>query len=259
MQVSKEVITSRLSAVSNTGGSVAATAAWCAVHAYQAGDVMSVWSALVTAPTTETDVRVALVYVVHEMALSCVAKGPQSDAAKALMQTMGKVLPAALVKAVQIEAQGSAQGDAAPAGEFAAATSSVLNWWLAAHVFPAAWVTQLITATNVGSRDVGAAIGRGGASLPPELQNVFKLYQRYQTAKAAAHKLETDGADGQAVTSAREDALRRLVPLLKALTGDETSSNGSIVGQLNADMTSLKGGAAAGEELVDPLAGFFDE
>lgn len=262
------VISSRIAHLTNTAGSVAAVAAWCAVHAFQAEAVVQALMAALTAPSSSRDVRLACIYVVHELVITCWSRGSSDDSAKATMHQIFSQFPAALKSAIETETLGGAA-----AVEFAEPVLSVLNRWHVTKAFPAPWVTDLITATRRVLKDGDVAAGGGVAAsgavggsglaseagIPAELLALSRLYARYKAAKEAVSAAEQRGAAASEVESAKEEAVRRLIVLMKAVgCGEPQTADGStpsLSQQLIDDMATLTG--AAQQDTTDALAGFF--
>jgi hypothetical protein len=258
MDVPLKTIQQRLGEVEDTAGSVAACAAWCGLHAFAAHSVIGVWASLISDVATPPAKRAALLHVLHETVVMCVRRGAAEGGAQQLMQQIATQAPKALFTAAASE--GKAAGGAQP---FAVALREVLDAWLVAKAFPVAWTREIMakTAQASAAKDGAGAAGRT-ANVPEELQPVLKAFVKYKASRERLARLEASADPSEdALEALRQEALRRLVPVMKALgDGDASDDAASLLATLRTDQAALRNAtdAPADGDQVDPLADLFE-
>ena len=224
-----DVILARLSLVDGTSGSIVAVGAWIALHAGAAEEIFAQWAKLISNPESDDATRIGLLHLVHEVILSCQNRSIGDAGIKSLLTAMAKRCPGAFAAA------------AAKAGnEFKAKLAQVLQWWTVMKVFPPTLLKEL--KTNILGDEVYLPVagGQQGATASKDLQPLLKLHAKYTTAKER-HRIATQSGDEDAIASAEEDLVRRLISLIKHIDGGATDS-GSLLGKLRTELDDLRSG-----------------
>ena len=227
------LISKRIGAVENTAASVVGIATWCTLHSQKADDVLRCIGERMRSPATTSDVRVSLLFVVHEMLLSCVVKGVPEQGKHAIIQAVGKILPGS-VKAV------------AEDPNFQASLTKVLRWWSSLNLFPVAWFDGLRPPTSRHTSLPATSV------TPSALLPIAKLMSKYESAK---EKLNNAKERGDSTEQLSEAVSRRLSLLIKALDGRDESSPTGLLAVLEAERS--RSSTATSDALKEDVLGSF--
>lgn len=207
-----EAVNRRLDLVGTSGGSIVSVATWCALHAQDADVVVPCLTARLVAPSTTDEVRASLLYVLHELLLTCASRGTSDGAKRAVLTAVARALPAALDKVWQTS-PAAGRGN----GAFNAAVGKLVVWWSMLNLFPRQWLDEIRRKHRKAQEDSGLE-----PSVAVTLQRAVQLLSHYQDAKEQwvrgkeRHQAQREQpADG----SAEEAARRALVLLRKAVDG----------------------------------------
>lgn len=226
--MNREITLRRLSAVDNTVGSIVGIATWCTLHSHQAHLVFSCLEELMTSDKTTSSARVGLLFVVHELLLACAANGVPRSPKEAVLVEATKALPSLLRRAAQLDGS----------EEFRKAIGKVSRWWERLRLFAPPLITEMRALAAVEPSAVREVI-------PRELTVVANLLEKFNTSKLRLETLKGQhGADAVEVANAREEVVRRLIALQKAVVGREgniAAAPSSLAGVLQKEMEELTG------------------
>lgn len=137
-------IAQRINLVGVTTGSIVSTATWCALNASAADNIVSFLCERMRSVNTNEVTRSSLLYVCHELVLTCVANGTSESGRRAVMLALSKYLPLAVrdvfaqIRRRQEEERHELLSPRLNAtSSFARALSKVIAWWTRLDVFPA--------------------------------------------------------------------------------------------------------------------------
>ncbi|KAH9578046.1 hypothetical protein LSM04_003458 [Trypanosoma melophagium] len=219
--MNKEKVRRRLDLVSSSSGSIISVAAWCALQASSADVIMSAIDERMRAASTTDATRCALLYVVHELLLTCAANGVPETSKRAVLLAVSRTLPAT-VRAVR-ERREAAKSEGVEKKEeekegggeaFEEALGRVGGWWARLNLFPRPWLAQLAGPPQTARR-----------SIPARLRNIAAVIAQYNDAKE---------------NSAREEALQQLAQV-RAIVDDELGGGAALNAWLDAERDALQG------------------
>lgn len=187
----KEIIFRRLDLSAGSAGtlsnnSVLEVTAWCAMHAAHSELILQCIGERIASASTSEAQRTALVYVIHELLLTCATRTATDDARQRLLAAVVNTLPAAVSAVV---------ADSFPSSDtqsFKTALEKALDWWSRLQLFPSVWTAR-----------IRSMLQTEPVSLPDKLSRLTLLMSRYQESKRKwKASAATDGS--------REEALRHL-------------------------------------------------
>ncbi|CCW63236.1 unnamed protein product [Phytomonas sp. EM1] len=217
MMVNAERVAQRIDLVGSSSGSIVSVATWCALHAHDFDTIMGCIGDKLKADSTADTTRASLLYVLHEVLLTCAARGVSQGAQRTILTAISRTLPNyvdSVLQKSQVEAHAS----------FIAALGKVLVWWDSLNMFPRAWIHNLRKKQQQAEAQVQASSGvsLGSASMLASLQRVFHLMSRYEDAKQqwkmsrlVTKDTDEDGSRGVATTGGH--ARRALIALREAV------------------------------------------
>lgn len=163
----KDKILQRLDLVNTTNNSVVATAAWCSLHAHDSTRILECIAEKMQSPHTTYSQRTALVYVLHELLLSCSRNGVALESKQAVLLAARSMLPTTLrviFHPTFVSRQAAAQGEGGkgvkkesfeePVAEaqqlscwglhnFTLAMEKSIEWWRMLQLFPEPWLEEV--------------------------------------------------------------------------------------------------------------------
>nr|CCC51713.1 conserved hypothetical protein [Trypanosoma vivax Y486] len=249
--MNREKVFRRLDLVTSSAGSIISVATWCALHASSAEVILGAIDERMRHPSTSSEMRCSLLYVIHELLLTCAANGVHETTRRRLLMAASKMLPAA-IQAVRLL-------DAPDSDEFERVLSKVMSWWSMLNIFPRAWIEQ------IGAKEIKTQFNEveaGSSSMSAQLRHVANLISRYNEAKSVyQHALQTSS---EAVQPALEEALERLAAV-RAAVDDKLEGGASLATWLGTEQGVLEGNAqnagpahkGQGGEQDDILGSFF--
>ncbi|CUF96540.1 Hypothetical protein, putative [Bodo saltans] len=251
----RQLVVQRLSIVDDTSGSIVGAATWCSLHAHDAAIIVSVLCDRIADVSVPS--RASLLFVLHEMLLSCAA-GATGDAGKrATVNAVASLLPPTLRRAFSVEGVDHS--------DLRNALSQVIHWWETLRVFSSAWLEDVaaLGVHAMSPSQSGTNDGQQEDHRDAELAAVTKLLVVYRAAKDTMNALKAEGASPSAIESAKEDAVTCLNAAIKALNEVSTRlsvhemaelSSSSAAGALHAPPPSS---SVASAEQDDVLGSFF--
>lgn len=160
----KDKILQRLDLVNSTNNSIVATAAWCSLHAHEGHRVLECIGEKMQSPFTTPSQRTALVYVLHELLLSCSRNGVAQESKQMVLLGVRRILPATLkvlfhpsfvsrsvptqgesVKKEEEPGEGEAVTPSSSWGlsHFLMAVEKSVEWWAMLQLFPKSWLNEV--------------------------------------------------------------------------------------------------------------------
>jgi hypothetical protein len=248
----RQLVVQRLSIVDDTSGSIVGAATWCSLHAHDAPIIVSVLCDRIS--DVSVAARPSLLFVLHEMLLSCAAGATGDSGKRATVNAVASLLPASLRRAF------AAEGDHS---DLRNALNQVLHWWESLRVFSSAWLEDLaaIGAGAMSPTQSGSGDGQQEDHRDAELAAVTKLLAVYRAAKETVQILKSEGASPSAIESAKEDAVTCLNATVKALNEVSTRLSVHEMAELSSSATGAAAVAppssTASAEQDDVLGSFF--
>lgn len=245
----RDRIERRLQLLENNNGSIVATAAWAALNAADGHVIIAVVGERLASASTPNSTKAALLFVLHELLLSCAASATANAGRRVVIGAVMDVLPGALAAAV------CESGNTEDKTPLLDAVRRISSWWRALGLFPSAWLAEVFSAYK---DDPAAAAS-------PSLSNadhgvvssdaVARATQQYHAAKDRYESMRrAEGAQADMLESAREDALRSLYALTNALEERKEKLAATDLRELNGTEDNL-GATMAPED--DVLGSFF--
>lgn len=257
--MNREQIARRVDLVGPSTGTIVGVATWCALHGADADAIMNYMAEKLKHKDTTDAQRASLVYVIHELLLSCATRGVSDSAKRSILVAVSRTLPRAVQDTLRQRA-----GDHTT---FLIALQKATEWWAMLKLFPAAWLAQLQGAVQHAQEEAGQRM-----AVPSALLQVANLLQRYQHAKeqwllnrqVKADEGPVSGTSGTAQPGGGagassvdvDDAARRcLIALRKAVEG-RFERNAALLAWCEAERAELEGrgssgtGASAGSGVV---------
>lgn len=228
--MNKASVARRLDLVGSSSGSIVSVATWCALHAHDADVIVSCIDDKMRADTTSDGTRASLLYVLHELLLTCASRGTSESGKRAVLVAVSRTL-LGTVDAIL-------QKPHAEKTAFVLALEKVAGWWVILHILPKPWMTDLQRKLDVAQKELGLA-----GSVPGALQLVTSLMGRYSDAKEQWLQSQRKHSDSGMTTSdaaASETAMRCLIALRKAAAG-RLEGGASIVEWCDAERAVLEG------------------
>ncbi|ORC85557.1 uncharacterized protein TM35_000341690 [Trypanosoma theileri] len=213
--MNKEKVGRRLDLVSSSSGSIISVAAWCALQASSADVIMSAIDERMRAASTTDATRCALLYVLHELLLTCAANGVPETSKRAVLLAVSRTLPAT-VRAVRErkEKERREEKEEEGGGAFEEALARVGGWWARLNIFPRPWLAQLAGPPQAAR-----------SSIPARLRHIAAVIAQYNETKE---------------NSAREEALQQLAQV-RAIVDDELGGGAALNAWLDAERDALQG------------------
>lgn len=149
----------RLLSVENTCGSIVSAAAWVTLHAAQAPVIFAEIVKIFEDGGVGIVVKEALICVLHECVLSCVANAVVPKGKLLVLGSIKAVLPRALKGAVANESAGSSGVES-----FQRCVQKILSWWTSLELFDQVWLDECRETIAHGG-DAGAT-NHGSGSAP---------------------------------------------------------------------------------------------
>lgn len=134
--MNRERIMRRLDLVTGSTNSIVAVGAWCALNAHEANSILDCISERLCSPQTSGAQRVGLIYVIHELLLTCSKKGTPEEAKQLVLVAVSRMLPKVLDTVLDGQFMPS---DRSPATEFVLAVEKALEWWGLLKLFSPKW------------------------------------------------------------------------------------------------------------------------
>lgn len=239
--MNKEKVGRRLDLVSGSAGSIISVATWCALQASSADIVMAAIDEKMRSTSTSGETRCALLFVIHELLLTCAANGIPETGKRSVLMAVSHTLPGT-VQAVR--ALPGADVDV-----FEETLAKVVSWWSLLNIFPSLWMKQL----NVRGDAERPTTSAGNASLPAQLRHVASLMAEYNGAKEEwLRSLQTSPARA---ASARGEALQQLARL-RDVVSSKLNGGVSFTAWLDAEQSALDGSV---QNTAPPLVGQKEE
>ncbi|CAJ1013153.1 hypothetical protein Q4I28_008466 [Leishmania naiffi] len=168
--MNREQIARRIDLVGPSTGAIVGVATWCALHGAEADAILNYVAEKMKHKDTADVVRASLVYVIHELLLSCATHGVSENAKRSTLKAVSLTLPSAVKDTLR---QRTSDHTA-----FLIALQKATEWWGMLNLFPAAWLTKLQSTVQEGQEDASHR-----TTVPSALMQVANLLQRYQHAK----------------------------------------------------------------------------
>lgn len=130
----------RLDLVTSSSNSVVAVGAWCALNAHEANKILECIGERLCSTQTSGVQRVALVYVVHELLLTCSKKGMPEKAKELVLVGVSRMLPKVLDTVLDPQ---FSPADGTPVTDFVLAVEKALEWWELLRLFSAKWFVSV--------------------------------------------------------------------------------------------------------------------
>lgn len=227
-----ETVNRRLDLVGASSGSVVCAATWCALHAQYADVVIPCVCARLVAPTTSDQVRASLLYILHELLLTCASSGTSESAKRGVLLAVARSLPPALDKVWQL-AKTSGESQSC----FNAAVGKVVVWWAMLNLFPRQWLDDICKKHRKAQEEVGLE-----QSVAVTLQRAMHLLGRYQDAKEQwMRKKERHKASGEPLDVGAEENVRRSLAVLRAAVKGKLEGSHSLSSWCAAQQAELDG------------------
>ncbi|RNF14761.1 uncharacterized protein Tco025E_05721 [Trypanosoma conorhini] len=246
--MNKEKVGRRLDLVGGSAGSIISVATWCALQASSADIILAAIDERMRSASTRSETRCALLNVIHELLLTCVANGVPEAGKRSVLMAVSKTLPGA-VQAVR--ALGGADAEA-----FEQNLVKVVSWWAILNVFPRTWIAQL----GVKKETEQPSDATGGASMPGQLSYIASLMSSYNEVKEECLRLSHTSPERAAAV--REEALQQLAKL-REVVHCKLDGGASLVAWLDAERGALEGNvqnmpsSVAGQKEEDDVLGSF--
>ncbi|KAK7202276.1 hypothetical protein NESM_000299100 [Novymonas esmeraldas] len=233
--MNREQIARRIDLVGPSTGAIVGVATWCALHGADADVILNCIGEKLKHKDTTDAQRASLVYVVHELLLSCATRGVSDNAKRAILVAVSGTLLRAVKDTLR---QRSSDHTA-----FLIALQKASQWWGMLNLFPAAWLSQLQGSVQQGQEDAGHR-----ATVPSAVMHVATLLQRYQHAKEQwvqnrAAKADEGGA-GAASGAVVDDAARRCLIALRKAVESRFERTAPLLAWCEAERAELEGRAA---------------
>jgi hypothetical protein len=169
-KMNREQIARRVDLIGPSTGAIVSVATWCALHGAEADAIMAYVVEKMKQKETSDAQRASLIYLIHELLLTCAARGVSDSAKRSILIAVSRTLP----RAVQDTLRQKANDHTA----FINALQKATEWWAMLNLFPSAWLKQL----HRTAQEAQEAVGHH-TSVPSALLQVAALMQRYQHAK----------------------------------------------------------------------------
>ncbi|CBH15859.1 uncharacterized protein TEOVI_000687700 [Trypanosoma equiperdum] len=246
--MNKEKVDRRLDLVGSSAGSIISVATWCALHASSVDVIMGAINERMQDPATSASTRCALLYVVHELLLTCAANGVPEAGKRRVLTAVSRVIPEAVTA---VRALSPADSD-----EFERGLSKVASWWSLLNIFPRVWIDQL----GARNDEVPSSESVAGASMSAQLRYIAGLMSRYNEAKEEwLRALQTSP---ERAATLRGEAQQWLASV-RAAVENKLEGGGSLATWLSAELSVLTGsapnpgGSFVGKEEEDDVLGSF--
>lgn len=272
------LINKRIGCVDTAMASIVGIAAWCALHADHSDAILQSICTRMEDASVAVGTKVSLMYLIHEMMLSCAVDGCSEGGKKALSGAVAQRLPLAV----------EALGPREELAELHEAVLQITEWWSTLNIIsldrlkairkPALKYKkkQKGSASSSGSAGGGASHSpsAGAHQVPPLLRNVAALLSRFEDSKQRLTALEgSQGASDEDIVNAKDDCKRRLRLLLRSIDGQQqrhvgdddeegaagSGGGGGLLQLLQGELDSLtaSGPAETIAEQDDILGSFF--
>lgn len=223
--MNREAVARRIDLVGTSTGSIVGVATWCALHAQDADVVIPYITERVQSANTLDSHRASLLFVLHELLLTCASHGVPESAKGAVLIQVSRSLPPAVEAVLRLPSKANAG--------FVDALGKVLGWWELLRLFPTTWLDGL------RRRLREAQDGQTEVPMLAALQRITHLMSRYHDTKAHWEGSKQTGA-GQAVDAAVDDAVRgALAAVQKAV--DRLGDSGKLRDWCEAQRVELEG------------------
>ncbi|CCW70060.1 unnamed protein product [Phytomonas sp. Hart1] len=178
MMVDVGRIAQRIDLVGSSSGSIVSLATWCALHAYDFDTIMGCIGDKLKADVTSDTTRASLLYVLHEVLLTCATRGVSQESQRTVLTAVSRKLPNYVewvLQKPQVEAHRS----------FIAGLGKVLVWWDLLNMFPQAWIQSLRQKQQQAESpsQTPNGVSPASTSMLSSLQHVVQLMNRYEDAK----------------------------------------------------------------------------
>ncbi|EPY33865.1 hypothetical protein STCU_01901 [Strigomonas culicis] len=229
--MNKKTVARRLDLVGTSTGAVVSVATWCSLHASDADLIFGCVAEKLAAEATEDHVRAGLLYVLHEVVLTCASRGAPEAARRGVLSAIGRHLPQAMEHFVRLNVLRVEKTTTTAAFE------RVLVWWSMLGLFPAAWLDAMHAKLATLHQEDDQR-SRTNHAPPSAVQRAHDALCRYRDAKTQyAHAKRKDAATADA-----EGCLRHLINLRKAVSSGLDSAP-TILAWCDAERAELEGHA----------------
>ncbi|AYU84035.1 hypothetical protein, conserved [Leishmania donovani] len=248
--MNREQIARRIDLVGPSTGAIVGVATWCALHGAEADAILNYVAEKMKHKDTTDAQRASLVYVIHELLLSCATRGVSENAKRSILKAVSLTLPSAVKDTLRQRASDHTA--------FLIALQKATEWWSMLNLFPAAWLTKLQCTVQDGQESAGHR-----TSVPSALMQVANLLQRYQHAKeqwvqnrnikAEEGRSGSGAASGQdtaaplagggagASSAVVDDAARRCLIALRKAVESRFEKNAALLAWCEAERAELEG------------------
>ncbi|KAG5490812.1 hypothetical protein JKF63_00934 [Porcisia hertigi] len=248
--MNREQIARRIDLVGPSTGAIVGVATWCALHGAEADAILRYVAEKMKHKDTTDAQRASLVYVIHEVLLSCATRGVSDNAKRSILKAVSLTLPSAVRDTLRHRASDHTA--------FLIALQKATDWWGMLNLFPAAWLTKLQSTAQDGQDDAGRR-----TTVPSALMQVANLMQRYQHAKeqwllnkrikAEEANANNEGSSGQDTASRSagggssassaivDDAARRSLIALRKAVENRFEKNAALLAWCEAERVELEG------------------
>ncbi|KAG5464493.1 hypothetical protein LSCM1_00683 [Leishmania martiniquensis] len=264
--MNREQVARRIDLVGPSTGAIVGVATWCALHGAEADAILSYVAEKMKHKDTTDAQRASLVYVIHELLLSCATRGVSENAKRSILKAVSLTLPSAVRDTLRHKVSDHTA--------FLIALQKATEWWRMLNLFPAAWLTKLQSTVEDVHEDAGHR-----ATVPSALMQVASLLQRYQHAKEQwvlnRHIKAEEGSNSGRVASSQDaasrlagggagassavvdDAARRCLIALRKAVESRFERNSSLLAWCEAERAELEGrpatpGAGSGVVKTEP-------
>ncbi|GET93749.1 hypothetical protein, conserved [Leishmania tarentolae] len=250
--MNREQIARRIDLVGPSTGAIVGVATWCALHGAEADAILNYVAEKMKHRDTSDAQRASLVYVIHELLLSCATRGVSDNAKRSILKAVSLTLPNAVKDTLRQKASNHTA--------FLIALQKATEWWGMLNLFPAAWLTKLQVTVQEGQESTSHR-----TTAPSALLQVANLLQRYQHAKeqwvqnrsikaeearissmlGSGQDASTPLAGGGAGASSAvvDDAARRCLIALRKAVESRFEKNAALLAWCEAERAELEGRA----------------
>lgn len=148
----------RFAILDNSCGSIVSTAAWVALHANHAAEIMHTAGELMCNANVPIHLKEAVLCVLHECVASCASGAVPHVGRHAILESIRQTLPASLQAAA---AAVDPQDDAVHS--FRATINKIMQVWRSIEMFPSAWYDTCLQSWTPHSSETAAPAGGGDA------------------------------------------------------------------------------------------------
>ncbi|KAG5489078.1 hypothetical protein JIQ42_00700 [Leishmania sp. Namibia] len=248
--MNREQVARRIDLVGPSTGAIVGVATWCALHGAEADAILSYIAEKMKYKDTTDAQRASLVYVIHELLLSCATRGVSENAKRSILKAVSLTLPNAVKDTLRQKGSDHTT--------FLIALQKATEWWSMLNLFPAAWLTKLQSAVQDSQEDAGCR-----TTVPSALMQVASLLQRYQHAKEQwvlnRHIKAEEGSSSGGVASGQDagsrlagggvgassgvvdDAARRCLIALRKAVESRFEGNSALLAWCEAERAELEG------------------